>query len=195
MAEVMLMPFTKTSLNENDCILNYARAYYNVTEKSLNGNSIIHKKNKSDFEEAKWSFIRIFDSDYRWEHHDDIIMNINMFYPGYKLKEYLEPPNDIGKFYVQYILDISRTFITFRDGDIAIRYWSKDDDPLLNNYNEYEKIDLWNNISRTCNTDLFIAATYINFNVGINNIYDAPNIISMADKDIRKRDCRNTSAY
>ena len=186
MAEVLLMPFTKKCLNINDSILNYTLAYRDLTDKAHNGDINEHNRNKKAYKKSFDELLEIFENDYRWEHYDDIIQHINMFYPGYKLVKYLEGNKDIGRFYFNHIMEIARTFITFRDGDVAIRYWSKDDDPLINYYNEYDKIDLWNQMTRTANIDLFIAAACINFNVDIDNMYNIPNLVSMADMPLRK---------
>lgn len=182
----MLLPFTKKELNDKDCILEYARAYRDLTDKTLNNGINQHKKAKQAFTHAKEDMLNIFDFDYRWDHYDDVMQHINMFFPGYKLRQYFHGSDDIGRFYIRHILDIARTFITFRDGDVAIRYWSKEDDPLMCGYSEYEKIDLWNNMTRTATTDLFVAASYINSNVGSDKMYNVPNLISMADMPLKR---------
>lgn len=186
LAKVMLLPFTKTVLNKTDYFYNYAQAYKNLVD--LPGDEIKKPRSiiKKDYLEATDQLKEFALDDDRWNHVDDLCRILDMFYPGIILAKYLnDDKEDIDEFYIKYILNIARVFITFRDGSIAIRNWSKVTDPFLNNYSEYEKIDLWNNITRTVTTDLFIAATYVNFNIGKDNIFNVPNLISLADMPLR----------
>ena len=182
----MMLPFTKTELNETDTFYDYAYAYKKLVKMS---NDEIYKTRynlKNQYETAYNRLKEFALDDDRWNHIDDLCRIIDMFYPGNKLSYSLDDEEkDIDKFYIEYILAISRVFITFRDGCIAIRNWSKETDPFLNNYSEYEKIDLWNNITRTVTTDLFIAASYINHNITEESIFNVPNLISLADMPLR----------
>lgn len=147
-----------------------------------------HKHANDVFKATKRALLNHFAGDPRWTHLDDIQMLLDLFFPGYKLSKYYdEKHNDLGKFYIQHILDIAKTFITFRDGVVSAHSWSadsllEDDECLLNGYNGLKKIELWNNISRTVPMDIFIAAAYINFGVSkAHLLIDVPNLVSLAD--------------
>ena len=181
-----MLPFTKEKLNKTDYFYNYANAYKTLVE--LQNDEIRKTRNtiKNEYRNAYDQLKEFALDDDRWNHIDDLCRIIDMFYPGKKLAQSLDNERkDIDKFYIEYILSIARVFITFRDGCVAIRNWSKETDPFLNNYSEYEKIDLWNNITRTVTTDLFIAATYVNFNIHYDNIFNVPNLVSLADMPLK----------
>ena len=63
------------------------------------------------------------------------------------------------------IAAIAKTFITFRNGEVALRYWSDPEELLLPNYPQFEKVELWNHIARTYVPDIFIAAAFVNFGI------------------------------
>lgn len=180
----MLLPFIKKSLNEEDVLFKYAKSYDELLDNNPSNNT--RKKQKKEYIKAKESVVKKLIDDDRWMHVDDIFRLMDVFYPVYRLRDYLsDDKSNINKFYIQYILDLSRVFITFRDGLVAIRNWSKPTDPFLNEYDEYEKIDLWNQMSRIATIDLFIAAAYLNFNVEADNIYRVPNLIYLADMPLK----------
>ena len=184
LSHVMLLPFIKKKLNEEDVLLNYAKSYDGLVEEVSEDKT--RKNRKRDYTNAKEAVVKTLIDDDRWMHVDDIFRLMDLFYPAYQLRDCLsEEKSDINRFYIQYILNLSRVFITFRDGLVAIRNWSKETDPFLNEYDEYEKIDLWNQMSRLATIDLFIAAAFVNFDVSIDNIYKVPNLIYLADMPLK----------
>lgn len=188
LANVMLMPFTDTELNGNDIFRDYVKAYSQLVCGSKYRGEPGHKNAKNALNRTKKRLLTRFANEPRWNHLDDVQMICDAFYPGYKLlKFYDESSGDFGKFYLNHIYDVARTFITFRDGVVAVRQWADEEERLLNNYDGLHKIELWNYITRTMPPDLFIVATYINF--GVNNIdmlIDVPNLVSLADIPLSK---------
>lgn len=185
LSHVLLLPFIKKGFNNKDALLEYAQAYDKLIDNSFRDKKT-RKQIKDSFSTTKEAVVKSLIDDDRWLHVDDILRLLDEFYPAYQLRECLsDDKSNINKFYIEYIKNISRVFITFRDGLVAIRNWSKNTDPFLNDYNEYEKIDLWNQISRIATTDLFIAAAYVNFDVSIDNIFKAPNLVYLADMPLK----------
>lgn len=186
LAEVLMAPFIKTELTEKDFFQEYALCYDRLVNRHnypvLGDNQ--RNKNKRDYNMAYKNLLHFFSDDIRWGHIDDIGRFLDMFYSGQELSEHLDN-GDIGSFYLKRIMDIARVFVTFRDGMVSLRSWSRQQDPILNNYNEFEKIELWNNITRTVNTDLFIAATYVNFEIDMEHMYNVPNLIYLADMPLK----------
>lgn len=192
-ASLMLMPLTDIDLNNGDFLCDFTRAYKNLIEGSRYCANPTHREAKKKLEASKRKILSHLGSDPRWTHLDDIQMLLDSFYPGYKLINYYEENGfGLGKFYIQHILDIAQTFITFRDGVVASRSWSErlwstKEEHLLNGYDGLQKIELWNNISRTVPMDIFIAAAYINFGVDDTDfLINVPNLVSLADVPLNK---------
>lgn len=186
LAKTMMLPFTQTKLNDNDYFYNYAFAYDQLIGHTKDRTRVSRQDLKKAYQNALDDLMSFALDDDRWNHVDDFCKILDMFFPANKLASKMDvQKKDIYDYYIQYILDISRVFITFRDGNIAIRNWSKETDPFLINYSEYEKIDLWSNIIRTAVSDLFLAAAYVNFNVDDNSIFNVPNLVSLADMPLR----------
>lgn len=188
LARLLLMPLTDVEFNSRDFLCEFVRAYDQVVDGTRFYKELTHSEAKDSLKAAKRALLNHIGTDSRWSHLDDIQMRLDLFYPGYKLVKYYDRNfNELGKFYVQHILDIARTFITFRDGVVSARSWAADslaesDDCLLNGYNALKKIELWNNISRTIPMDIVIAATYVNFGVNsVELLIDVPNLVSLAD--------------
>jgi len=211
LADTLLMPFVDTDFTQNDLLCNYVGAYSRLVCDAKLGSEENHKKSKADLNASRKSILRRFSADSRWGHFDDAQMLVDAFYPGYKLlKFYDQSNNDLGRFYLQHIIDVSRTFITFRDGIASIRSWSDDNERLLNNYDGLHKIELWNYVTRTMPPDLFISAAYINFGVTDPNLLvNVPNLLSRSTNPeklrfpklglvyhfIKQNDCDNFSGY
>lgn len=185
LAEVILMPLINASFNGNDLLHNYIKAYYELVNKKSNSNH--RSKIKETFSIAKNKLLDSFACDLRWEHLDNAHLLIEAFYSGIKMLElYNYSTDDLGEFYLQHIFNISRTFITFRDGIVSIRNRTDEYDPLLPNYSYINKLELWNNISRTATSDLFISAAYINFGItDAKYLINVPNLVNLSDIPLR----------
>lgn len=187
LAEILLLPFIREEFNTTDPISRYVAAYRDV----IHQNRLVGAKSRSnilrEYRASKKALIELFSSDARWNHLDDVQLLLDLFYPAMELQEYYDKEQkELGRFYIKHILDIARTFVTFRDGIVSIRNWSKDRDPFLQSYTEFDKIELWNHISRTAVPDLFIAACYVNFNVNnIENLQNVPNLVYLADMPLK----------
>lgn len=184
-----MLPFNNIDFIDvkKDALLNYAISYNELIDDPY-GKFVSQTRLKSNLNNRSKDLLKIFSDDYRWGHYDDINLLLNMFYPGWKLSECLNRnKNDIGRFYLQHIFNIARCFITFRDGIVSFRGWHKDNDILISDVSEFDKIELWNHICRTGTPDLFIAASYALLNTTSDDIMCyVPNLIFLADMPLKK---------
>ncbi len=187
LAKVILYPFTQIEFVKNDLLLNYTIAYKELINFENSKLTIKREKLKNKMNIAQKNILKTFARDYRWSHLDDAQMLINMFYSGHILMNYLsDDKKDINRFYLEHIYNIASTFITFRDGIVSFRSWYKEEDALLKNYTEFDKIELWNHISRSAAVDLFIAASYVTLDYDdIDFMYNVPNLIYLADMPLK----------
>lgn len=185
LAEVILMPLINTSFNANDPLHDYIKAYYELVNKKTHDN--YRSETKKAFSMAQNALLDIFIRDLRWEHLDNAHLLIEAFYSGIKMSElYDYNTDDLGAFYLQHIFNIARTFVTFRDGIISVRNRSDENDPLLPAYSYMNKLELWNNISRTATSDLFISAACVNFGItDTNYLINIPNLVNLSDIPLR----------
>lgn len=66
-------------------------------------------------------------------------------------------------FYLDLLSEISRLFVTHRNGKIALKYWeSKEEDVLLGPYKGVYKVALWNSLNRIFTTDILVVLYLIN---------------------------------
>ncbi len=182
-SELILLPFTNAEYNKSDYLVNYAKAYCELIDGAGRLDLKAHADKKKSLVNAKNKILYSFSQDNRWNHLDDAQMLIDVFYPGHKLQQnYDKAKNDLGKFYLNRIFEISRTFITFRDGVVAIRNWADDTIDLIPNFDGLRKVELWNYISRIMLPDIFIAGCYIKFGITeADMLCNVPNLISMQD--------------
>lgn len=99
------------------------------------------------------------------------------------LKKYLEP------FYLKNLYKIAKSLLTFRDGKIAIRTWinENDSDELFHYPNVFDKVEIWNLLSRMMSVDVLIAAFFVEANLKeIHYLYNQTGGISLADKTLEK---------
>lgn len=183
--DVLLAPFTKSYLDKKEFFYEYASRYNKII--NGNGNKASYNDNKKAFYIAQKELIRLFSSETRWNHLDDILKMIEAFYP---LEELVKGCNDkeagVERYYLKHIFKIAREFITFRDGDISIRYWAKENGEFFSGFNELDKVKIWNDITRTTSIDIFIAAALIQYDVDIDKYGNVPNLISLADMPLKK---------
>lgn len=73
------------------------------------------------------------------------------------------PKNGISDFYLNHLSELSRLFITHRNGKISLKYWeSKDEDNLLGPYKGIYKVALWNSLNRIITTDILVIIYLLN---------------------------------
>ena len=189
LSEIILLPLIKKDFNRDDKIYNYAKAYKNILYTRKN-EEYFRPQYRMELTKAKNELIDIFFNDTRWDHLDDTWLMLEKFYAGYNISDYIQENNDmlgINYFYIDHILKIARTFVTFRDGVASIRYWSGDNDVLLPGVKQEAKIELWNYISRTTVPDIFIASAYVNSEIkDIDCLFNVSNLVCLADMPLRK---------
>lgn len=184
LSNILLFPLMDTDFSYNDPLYCYAKSYHElVTFNEQHGKT--RERLKSNYAKSKKSLLSKFSEELRWEHLDEPWLMIEKFYPGLRFTTYFDRnPNlkNLNRFYIDHIFQIAKTFITFRNGEVALRYWSDPEELLLPNYPQFEKVELWNHIARTCVPDIFIAAAFVNFGITeTSQMFNVSGLIRMAD--------------
>ena len=99
------------------------------------------------------------------------------------LRVYMEP------LYLENLYSISRSLLTFRDGKIAIRTWinETDADDIFHYPNVFDKVEIWNLLSRMMTTDLLIVAFFVEADLKqVHYLYNQTGGILLADKTLEK---------
>ncbi|MFB9324426.1 hypothetical protein ACFFSY_00530 [Paenibacillus aurantiacus] len=82
---------------------------------------------------------------------DEIELLIGSYFPREAMKRY----DDVSGLYLAYLSQLSRMFITHRDGKITFKYWENGyDAKLLGPYKGINKAALWHSLNRVFTTDL-----------------------------------------
>lgn len=104
---------------------------------------------------------------------DDLRMLLNLYFPEEKIADLygefaekgVESSGIIEWYYFYNIFRIAKSLLTFRDGDTAIRTWMNEredgDDDIFGYSDIFDKVEIWNLISRKMVPDIFIIAFYI----------------------------------
>lgn len=132
---------------------------------------------------------------------DDLRLQLNLFYPEIEITELYHSYLFTEKYCVQaidifYLENIFRTagsLLTFRDGKMAIRQWMNEKD-IFKYPNIFDKVEIWNFLSRMMVPDIFIAAFYAE--TGMTEpfrLYGQGNNIELADKILEKVLCKGTA--
>lgn len=132
---------------------------------------------------------------------DDLRLLLNLFYPEIEIVElyrsflntnrYCAQVIDI--YYLENIFRAAGSLLTFRDGKMAIRHWTNEED-IFKYPNVFDKVEIWSFLSRSMVPDIFIAAFYAEADiVDPLMLYGQGNNIELADKTLGKILCKGTS--
>ncbi len=184
LSNILLFPLMDKDFSYNDPLYWYAKSYHElVTFNEQHGKT--RERLKSNYAKNKKSLLSKFSKELRWDHLDEPWLMIEKFYPGLRFTTYFDRNSNLknlNRFYIDHIFQIAKTFITFRNGEVALRYWSDPEELLLPNYPQFEKVELWNHIARTCVPDIFIAAAFVNFGITeTSQMFNVSGLIRMAD--------------
>lgn len=109
--------------------------------------------------------------------------NLDPYEEELVIKKYLEP------FYLKNLYKVSKSLLTFRDGKIAIRTWinENDTDDFFHYSNVFDKVEIWNLLSRMMSVDILIAAFFVEANLKqVDYLYNQTGDILLADKTLDK---------
>lgn len=171
---MLLLPFIEETFLEKDqdIIEAIVRSYYYASNTDVSD----FKKRRSyesDYEKQKKNleeFLR-FHPFMNIRSLDDALLIIELFYPTWKLatvkkedankKEYFSLD-----FYFKRLYDIAESLLTLRDGKIVIKTWLNEEDSynkhdLFNFHDTFDKVEIWNMMSRLMVPDIVIAAFFV----------------------------------
>lgn len=85
------------------------------------------------------------------------------FFPKIELEKEHGVEQNASLFYLDLLSELSRVFITHRNGKISLKYWeSSEEENLLGPYKGIYKVALWNSLNRIFTTDILVAIYLLN---------------------------------
>lgn len=132
---------------------------------------------------------------------DDLRLQLNLFYPEIEIVElyrrYLNTDQYgvylIDIYYLENIFRMATSLLTFRDGKMAIRHWMNEED-IFKYPNVFDKVEIWNFLSRAMAPDIFIVAFYVEAGIAEPfSLYGQGNSIELSDKTLSKVLCKGTA--
>lgn len=90
------------------------------------------------------------------------------------------------KYFMENIMKIADSLLTFRDGEIAIRTWKNSGTDIFGVEKAFNKVEVWNNLIRIIAPDILIAAFVVNGSYTMDSLYCQGSQICMADKLLTK---------
>ena len=104
---------------------------------------------------------------------DDFRMLTDLYFPESEIAEkycnaeHKENRHAVERYYLENIYRIAVSLLNFRDGRIAIRTWMnnpyKGERDIFENYEVFDKVQLWNQMSRLMVQDVFIVAFFVSY--------------------------------
>lgn len=182
----------------------FARLKYQGTLNTGN-----RKKWRRFYEEAEINVEKFLKKHTEWQVHtlDDFRLLLNLFYPEEEISKQFRPGIEriclmenqdpaiwdrtsvIDRIYLNNLYKISKSLLTFRDGKIAIRTWMNDqgEEELFDYPNVFDKVEIWNLLSRMVSADLLIAAFFVEANLKeVFYLYNQTGGILLSDKTLDK---------
>lgn len=202
---VLLLPYREPTFLKHDPI---AKVRYTFAElkyqKQFLHSSKRYNKNYNDAERELGEFLR---NRKEWYIHtlDDFRLLLELFFPEEEAvkicaiasgkKQTENPAEDVllktclDPLYLKNLYKIAKSLLTFRDGKIAIRTWTneKDEEDLFRYPNVFDKVEIWNLLSRMMTVDLLIVAFFIEANLKkVYYLHNQTGGILLADKTLEK---------
>lgn len=124
---------------------------------------------------------------------DDMLLIGEKFFPHGKIIEKMgnkgggvERRDLVAECYVDNIFWIANSLLASRDGVVSIRTWKNESEKLfhediLGSYGVFDKVEIWNNLSRIVTPDLFISAFVCLNGSGVEVLHGQGANISLAD--------------
>lgn len=199
---ILLLPYREEQflLPENDIILQVRYAFAKLQNRGELSN-MQKVKREEDYNKAEKNL-----KNYLKNHTelnvtkiDDFKMLLNLFFSEQEItqiymkfiKKGKDDPLEIDTFYLKNLFSIAKSLLTFRDGRIAIRTWNNSvdekEEDIFNYPNVFDKVEIWNIISRMITPDILIASFFLT--AGLEEefyLYNQAANISLADKTLEK---------
>ncbi|WP_236900473.1 hypothetical protein [Clostridium estertheticum] len=138
------------------CILPFTEyEFYRVDHIEKLSKKIVIKEYREYFNDSLLKCMyNIIHKKQRVENLDEIILLFDKFYPKVELNN---SHNNITEYYLNLLSKITKSFISHRNGRIALKYWeSSGEEDFIGPYKGINKIALWNSLNRIFTTDLLV---------------------------------------
>lgn len=200
----LLLPFIEEEFLEQgkDCIESVAEAYYCASHTDITQiNQRKRCERQYNGEKKKLEQFICSSSRLGAKSIDDVLLIIELFYPqadiAIYLQKHLKNEEDgresiVSQYYIKRLFHLAVSLLTFRDGRIAVRTWLNDADEegygdLFGGHDAFDKVEIWNTMSRLMVPDVVIAAFFIE--AGLTDrmyLYNQNGGIFLADKTLDK---------
>lgn len=201
---VLLFPFTDPKLQYEDPMLKRYLAYREIL--NLRPDSIVKTEEKAEknyqYQHATEDLIKYLSAvnKTRVKSYDDLLMICELFYPMLDLEKLMnkiqkrnyqagkpsDPRENIALFYLENLVKIAHSLLTYRDGVAAIRTWNNTgvgrEKDIFHAEFVFDKVEIWNLLCRMAVPDIFIAIFAVESNLDETALYEQKPHISLADK-------------
>lgn len=150
----LTLPFIDDSYLYCDLLLKKAIKYNELKEAEF-----ISSDMKQEYSKCKDDIIKSFFKNNYIEKFDNIEQLLALFYSEVKTSlEISEQYYSIDDYYFEIITKIALSFVCLRDGKVSIRMWNNENPiELFKQHDGFNKVELWNALSRVMTPDIFIA--------------------------------------
>ncbi|QXM05425.1 hypothetical protein [Crassaminicella indica] len=143
--KILTLPFTEFTFYKED--------YFEKLAKKTNTNEY----NKYFQEEFLNKIYPILNRNQKINNLDEIKLLVQKYYPQEKLNTSSYTKNGFLEFYLNYLTELSKIFLTHRNGNIALKYWEgSSEKDLLGPYKGLHKVVFWNSLNRMFTTDILV---------------------------------------
>lgn len=195
--QILTLPYTESEflLAEKDFIRENRYAFCRLRYESKHLTRDMYEKNYYISENKISEFFQRH-SEYRTKNLDDIKLLLEMFYPEEDIVNAMRETAKadsrtiegcMDRVYMSNIREMALSLLTFRDGKIAIRTWFNPEKDIFDYPSVFDKVEVWNHLSRLMTTDIIIVAFFVL--CGFREEYDLFNQsgnIMLADKTLEQ---------
>ncbi|MGN7397166.1 hypothetical protein [Peribacillus frigoritolerans] len=141
-----------TPLNE------YSFYKEDIIEEYFNREKLDGKHRELYFKKLLKTIYPIITRNNRVNNLDEVkLLTKKYYFPDMNLTKEGRGENNTSLFYMNLLNELSRVFITHRNGKISLKYWeSTEEENLLGPYKGIYKVALWNSLNRIFTTDILV---------------------------------------
>jgi hypothetical protein len=193
------MPYINMEFYEKDYLAELGVRFYHLYRTEI-GKYTERKNYNKLYEDSKQQLMEYIcaKKEFRPKSIDDVFLLLELYYPQKELRKevskYLNrypessmPENGVYCYYIKNLFKLANSFLTFRDGVIAIRTWKNKYSPafkedILGVSRAFDKVEMWNSLSRIMVPDVLISAFFVLSDLDMQYLYQQTGTISLADK-------------
>ena len=180
----LLLPLRDPSFGNRDLLVQKTKCYRDFLERSGQESKLYRA-----YVNQRNALIERLCQDTSPQRLDEVQQMLEMFYGDPLLYEQLTQAQNLDRFYLRRIAEISDSFVTLRDGRPALRFWTRAEQAdLFGAHTGLHKAELWNTLVRLSTPDLWIAAYYIN--IGAEDVHVLSHVsdeLLLADQVLMKK--------